>query len=635
MRTCTLPRTIVRLMPLACLAWAHALATEIIGLSVEAQPDGAGEVTCLVDSDAGVAKIRLAVRGADGAVAFSQERDAEFFVNWASPSTRKCDVEFKVPQVTPWTDETPAMYVLEAELLGPKGERRAFRRTRFAFRRLELRADDGLYVNGRRMRLRGINPPAESWPEEVEARAAACKAAVREVRWLNANAIWCTNAVPDELLEACDEAGLYVVGNLSSVQAGAHPCAIGRSNLEGVRLVPSPSWGTLRSWARSKELVMACPLLPQEGEGGLGAGLADCWTAMCAAPLCVGGVLQAKPGWTAAELGAHGRAIRETWSPVACSRAGLVQSFTSRRLFVGLDGHRYTWQALGFDEGRERVLAEGGDACPMVRPGGSAQTRLPPVPRGTQALRVTVFDRLGEAVCSWDFVEPVSCSVKWPKGGCPPPPGLEDVYMLACARTNRVRNARGRVMQSPALDVLSPPESSLEVTWGRMADGTYRFDYKLACRANVEMLGLAFPAMEDVVATRWLGRGPHRTWGNLAAGQQFGVWQGADGARGFHADARWLEVETVKGTYRFEVAKGPDILADMSPRDDFARRVCAMPPFGPGVFARIPGIGGDSFAANETGPAGCGGWVHHMGHRQLMGTLLVRWTPSKTGGRKK
>ena len=604
-----------------------AAAMEIFRMDAEANPDGSGEVACFVDSEEGVSKIRLVVSGPDGAQVARVEAPAEFSVNWMKPETRKCEMSFSVRQPVLWTEETPVLYGARVELLGAGGGVLAARNGRFAFFSIEMRADDGLYLNGQKIRLRGINAPVSSWPEDPETRTAKCRSVVKDVRWLNANAIWCTNTVPDELVDMCDEAGLFVSGPGVSDVHGRHPCVVTWNRSDGVELVRSPAYGTLRGLAKKRQVAIAVPLLPQQGEGGLAAGLAECWARIRMAPRCAGGILEAREGWTAESLGVQGSAIREIWSPVSCSYADRTLTFSNWQRVLPLDTCSCTWQALAYPERGETVLAEGSTPCPSAGPGGLAQVKLPPMPSGTQSLRVVVCGRSGEAFCTWSFHIRAKAPVKWPQSGCVPPPGLEEAYFLAGARTNRFRNVRGRVMQSPELYMFSPENGGVEVTWGRMADGTYRMDYKLTCRERVELLGFAFPRIEDAVSTRWLGRGPERTWNNRLKGQQFGLWNAKASEGGFHADVEWFEIETARGTYRFTVVSGPDTFADCVPHSGGIEAYCRMPPFGPGLFVRIPGIGGDDFAANETGPSGGISSVNIIGHRAISGTVLVRWTP--------
>ena len=601
-------------------------SAKILNMSVDADLDGGGEMTCVVNSDVGIATVRARVTGPGGAEVAMVKAKAEFTVNWSAPETRKTELEFKVNNPMFWSDEAPAMYSVHVDLLDATGSILAQRTARFAFKRFEVRRDDGLYLNGQKLRLRGINAPFATWPEDTSARTAACRDAVREVKGLNANMIWSTNAVPAELLDLCDEKGIYVAGREPSVEEGRHPCMLAWKNTDGVKLLQSPAYGTLRwSLQRESQMTFVVPLLPQEGAGGLGAGLSDCWTAICAAPRCIGAVLQAKEGWTVSGLGAHGRAIREIWSPVSCGMKGRTLAFRNRNSFVPLDSFRYVWRALSFSDQGERVLKEETSACPPASPGGSAQAQLPVLPAATQAVRIAIVGANGDEVCAWSFKIPSECTVGWPSNECAPPPGLEEVYFLAGARTNRVKNAKNRVIQSPQFDFFSPPDSSLKVTWGQMANGAYRLDYKLVCRANVELLGFAFAPLKDVISERWVGSGPWGVWGNLREGAAYGLWRcGAEGV-GFVSDLDWFEIATKTGTYRFTVVKGPDFFADHAPRGTAVATSCILPAFGPGFFMRIPGIGGELYGANETGPAGCSAWLGFQGRNALEGTILVTW----------
>ena len=617
------------LLLLACAVTAHGWAAKIARLSVSGDLDGGGELVCVVDSDVGIESVRMRVTAPDGSVVADVRSKAGFSVNWLVPGTLKTSIEFKVDQPRFWSDETPVLYGVQVDLLDKTDGVLARETGRFAFSRLEVRRDDGFYLNGRRLRLRGINAPFETWPEDATARAAACREVVRDVKFLNANMIWSTNAVPVELLDLCDERGIYLAGWEPSVEEGRHPCVVRWQKSDGLKLLPSPLWGTLRGLSRERQMTLAVPLLPQEGAGGLGAGLDECWAAICTVPRCVGGVLRAKDGWTAAGLGAHGRAIREIWSPVSCSMDGRTLAFQNRNGFVQLDTFRYRWQALAFSERGERVLEEGGRGCPPASPGGSAQVPLPTLPPKTQALRLAIVDARGDEVCVWCFRISREREIGWPVRGCAPPPGLEEVYFLVGARTNRVRTAENRMIQGAVFDFFSPPESSLSVTWGQMADGAYRLDYRLACRANIELLGFAFPPLRDVVAERWTGSGPDGIWGNRRQGAAYGLWRCDAKGVGFVTGLDWFEIETKTGTYRFTVVKGPEFFADHAPRGTDVATSCVLPRFGPGFFVRIPGLGGERYAANETGPSGGGAWLDFRGRHALEGTLLVTWTPEK------
>lgn len=126
-----------------------------------------------------------------------------------------------------WTAETPNLYRLRLTLM--KGHVPLHSTTqRFGFRTFEVRPGKGLYLNGKRILLKGVNrhafrpksgralDPKDSWDD------------VRLVRAMNMNAIRMAHYPPDEaLLEAADELGLYVLNELSGWQH-AHDTDVGR-----------------------------------------------------------------------------------------------------------------------------------------------------------------------------------------------------------------------------------------------------------------------------------------------------------------------------------------------------------------------------------------------------------------------
>ncbi|TCP36629.1 glycoside hydrolase family 2 TIM barrel-domain containing protein [Sphingomonas sp. BK235] len=126
-----------------------------------------------------------------------------------------------------WTAETPTLYGLVLTLF--EGERAVHRtRERFGFRTFEVRAGDGLYLNGQRVLLKGVN--RHSFRPDT-ARALTRRDNyddVRLIRAMNMNAVRMSHYPPDEsFLEACDELGLYVLDELSGWQH-AHDTDVGR-----------------------------------------------------------------------------------------------------------------------------------------------------------------------------------------------------------------------------------------------------------------------------------------------------------------------------------------------------------------------------------------------------------------------
>ena len=118
------------------------------------------------------------------------------------------------PGAEPWSAEMPRLHTLHLRLLRD-GEPLHVERGRFGFRTFEARPGQGLLVNGRRVRLKGINRhvfwPASgraTWPRRDVLDVEALKA-------LNLNAVRTAHYPPDRaFLDACDELGLYVLDEL-------------------------------------------------------------------------------------------------------------------------------------------------------------------------------------------------------------------------------------------------------------------------------------------------------------------------------------------------------------------------------------------------------------------------------------
>ncbi|HVS51983.1 MAG TPA: glycoside hydrolase family 2 TIM barrel-domain containing protein [Opitutaceae bacterium] len=126
-----------------------------------------------------------------------------------------------------WTAETPALYTLRvARLRGSETVHSVTRR--FGFRTFEVRDGEGLFLNGQRILLKGVNRHSFR-PETGRAlNREDCYADVRLIRQMNMNAVRMSHYPPDEaFLEACDELGLYVLDELSGWQH-AHDTVVGR-----------------------------------------------------------------------------------------------------------------------------------------------------------------------------------------------------------------------------------------------------------------------------------------------------------------------------------------------------------------------------------------------------------------------
>ncbi len=257
------------------------------------------------------------------------------------------EVSLSVSNPNLWTAETPNLYKAQFALLDKGGKVLHQETKSFGFRTIEVRESDGLYVNGVRINVRGVNRHSFR-PESGRTLSKAKNIEdVLLVKSMNMNSIRMSHYPPDlEFLQACDSLGLYVMNELGGwhgkydTPTGVrlvremmerdvnHPSIIWWSNgnekgwnteLDGEfhkydpqkRPVLHPqgnyggfetmhyrSYGESQNYLRQPEIFMPTEFLHGLYDGGHGAGLWDYWEMMYNHPRCIGGFL-----WVLADEG--------------------------------------------------------------------------------------------------------------------------------------------------------------------------------------------------------------------------------------------------------------------------------------------------------------------------------------------
>ncbi|KPK45040.1 MAG: hypothetical protein AMJ65_01120, partial [Phycisphaerae bacterium SG8_4] len=254
----------------------------------------------------------------------------------------KVTLRGKVSGIESWTAETPHLYDLELALMK---ESTIIHRTaeRFGFRTFEVRPGQGLFLNGKKIRLKGVNRHC-FWPDSGRCLSRQVSYDdVRLIKQMNMNAVRMSHYPPDKhFLEACDELGLYVLDELAGWQRPpydtdigkklvrelvtrdvSHPCILFWDNAnEGgwnrqlddqfalydpqKRIVLHPwenfngidtdhyeGYESVRKKLSSSTLFMPTEFLHGLYDGGHGAGLNDYWNLIQNSPLGAGGFLWA------------------------------------------------------------------------------------------------------------------------------------------------------------------------------------------------------------------------------------------------------------------------------------------------------------------------------------------------------
>jgi hypothetical protein len=126
----------------------------------------------------------------------------------------KAELKTKIASPHTWTAENPNLYGVEVRL--KHGDQLIHRyRQRFGFRTMEVRDGDGLYVNGRRVILKGADRHS-FWPDSGRCLSEAVhRLDITTMKDMNMNAVRMSHYPPDaEFLDLCDELGLYVLDEL-------------------------------------------------------------------------------------------------------------------------------------------------------------------------------------------------------------------------------------------------------------------------------------------------------------------------------------------------------------------------------------------------------------------------------------
>jgi hypothetical protein len=124
----------------------------------------------------------------------------------------------KVNNPACWTAETPVRYIVRISL--KEGKTELYNTSQnFGFRTIEIRQGDGIYLNGVKIKMKGINRHA-FWPETGRCLNNQINLDdVKLIKSMNMNAVRCSHYPPDQVfLDYCDSLGLYVLDELAGWQ---------------------------------------------------------------------------------------------------------------------------------------------------------------------------------------------------------------------------------------------------------------------------------------------------------------------------------------------------------------------------------------------------------------------------------
>ncbi len=258
-----------------------------------------------------------------------------------------------VPGITPWNMEKPVLYHFIFTLW--RDGQVVHRQTECSgFRTVEVKPRDGLYLNGRKIRLKGVNRHTFRPDSGRTSSPSISREDVALIRSMNMNAVRMSHYPPDRhFLDECDRVGLLVIDELAGWQTPSydnptaerlvrqmvqrdvnHPSIIlwangneggwnttvdddfalydpqnrpvihpssnysGKLDQGGLDTTHYPTYSSLISKLAGPNLYLPTEFLHGLYDGGHGAGLQDYWNAIHSSPRGVGGFL-----WVLADEG--------------------------------------------------------------------------------------------------------------------------------------------------------------------------------------------------------------------------------------------------------------------------------------------------------------------------------------------
>ena len=315
-------------------------AVNLRHIAIDAQMDGSFRANCYTNISNDGMSIRAQIKDNKGKKLTEATVPVKAGGDWTS-------IQLNVLNPALWTAETPNLYKAQFSLLDKNGKVLHNETETFGFRTIEVRESDGLYVNGVRINVRGVNRHSFR-PESGRTLSKAKNIEdVLLIKSMNMNSVRLSHYPADpEFLEACDSLGLYVMDELGGwhgkydTPTGVrliegmierdvnHPSIIWWSNgnekgwnteldgefhkydpqkrpvihpqgnFSGFETMHYRSYGESQNYMRLPEIFMPTEFLHGLYDGGHGAGLYDYWEMMRKHPRCIGGFL-----WVLADEG--------------------------------------------------------------------------------------------------------------------------------------------------------------------------------------------------------------------------------------------------------------------------------------------------------------------------------------------
>jgi hypothetical protein len=187
--------------------------TSINRVAIDAKADGRFSMDVYLEGIQKKAVLEAQVQTLDG-VPFGQAMTLNL-----SKGTGKATLTGNFTNPSLWNPETPNLYSIVVRLKVGKKDLHEINQ-RFGFRTVEVRPNDGIYVNNTKILFKGVCRHT-FWPESGRCSSKALSIQdVITIKSMNMNAVRMSHYPPDQhFLDVCDSLGLFVLDELAGWQA--------------------------------------------------------------------------------------------------------------------------------------------------------------------------------------------------------------------------------------------------------------------------------------------------------------------------------------------------------------------------------------------------------------------------------
>jgi len=191
-----------------------APATSIRHIAIDARADGAISADVELSGDVAGYTLSATVHPLNSTTQVGEARGI------AVKGSGKQSLSFRCQEIKTWNCEQPNLYTLKVNLHDKNGTVVHTRTERIGFRTIEFRPKDGLYLNGTKLIVKGVNRHSFS-PEGGRTTSPALSLMdAKIIKGMNMNAVR-SHYPPDEhFLDVCDSLGILYMDELAGWQNG-------------------------------------------------------------------------------------------------------------------------------------------------------------------------------------------------------------------------------------------------------------------------------------------------------------------------------------------------------------------------------------------------------------------------------